>query len=223
MFKSLRIFLVATLAAILLPACTKKQNPTPVDTEFGTNSSWDGSGKSTTNRYAGNIVPDGGLPSGGGDFSTDYSSSNLNNGGDSGISGLEQRNDPNGNAFDQTGFFNGKQMFRDELNSIYFGFDSSAISQSERSKLQVAADYLLENPSESLLIEGHADWYGTADYNLALGERRAASARDYLVTLGVSQGRIETLSKGSLEATPGLSKDQSSSDRRAELIVLKQP
>ena len=117
--------------------------------------------------------------------------------------------------------YNGRPMVRGELQDVYFGFDSSSISPSERSKLQEAADHLASNPSDGLLIEGYCDWYGTEDYNLALGDRRANSARDYLATLGVSGDRIDTLSKGSLEATAGLSKSESGQDRRDELVILK--
>ena len=117
--------------------------------------------------------------------------------------------------------YNGRQMVRGELQDVYFGFDSSSISPSERSKLQEAADHLASNLSDELLIEGYCDWYGTEDYNLALGDRRANSARDYLATLGVSGDRIDTLSKGSLAATAGLSKSESGQDRRVELVILK--
>ena len=119
------------------------------------------------------------------------------------------------------GTYNGRQMVRGELQDVYFGFDSSSISPSERSKLQEAADHLASNLSDELLIEGYCDWYGTEDYNLALGDRRANSARDYLATLGVSGDRIDTLSKGSLAATAGLSKSESGQDRRVELVILK--
>ena len=104
---------------------------------------------------------------------------------------------------------------------MFFGFDSSSISASERSKLQEAADYLMANPSDNLLIEGHCDWYGTTEYNLALGDRRANSAKEFLITLGISPDRIETLSKGSLEAVSGLSKAEAALDRTAKLIVLQ--
>ena len=119
------------------------------------------------------------------------------------------------------GMYNGREMVTGVLPSIYFGFDSSSVSASERGKLQQAADYLEANPSHGLLIEGHCDWYGTAEYNLALGDRRAESVSNYLGTLGITPLRIEKLSKGSLEATSGLSKSQSSEDRRADLIILK--
>jgi peptidoglycan-associated lipoprotein len=119
------------------------------------------------------------------------------------------------------GMYNGRQMVEGQLQSIYFGFDASSISTAERAKLQQAADHLRDNPSDGLLIEGHCDWYGTADYNIALGERRAKSARDYVTTLGINPMRVETLSKGSLEAVTGGSKHESAEDRRADLIILK--
>ena len=107
------------------------------------------------------------------------------------------------------------------LPSIYFGFDSSSVGPSERSKLQQAAEYLEQNSEHSLLVEGHCDWHGTSEYNLVLGDRRANSIGDYLDTLGITPERIEKLSKGSLEATSGLSRELSSQNRRADLIVLK--
>ena len=121
----------------------------------------------------------------------------------------------------ENGYYNGREMIVGKLPSIYFGFDSASIPATERIKLQEAANYLANNPSENLLIEGRSDWYGTADYNIALSDRRANSALDYLNTLGADSSRIETLSKGSLEATSGLSKTQASQDRRADLILLK--
>ena len=121
----------------------------------------------------------------------------------------------------EAGMYNGRPMVEGILQDVFFRFDSHAIASSERSKLQAAAEYLLTNSQDGLLIEGHCDWYGTSDYNLALGDRRAKSIRDYLITLGVSQNRIETLSKGSLEATSGLSKSEAKQDRRGELIVLQ--
>lgn len=107
------------------------------------------------------------------------------------------------------------------LPSVYFGFDSSSIAATERIKLQEAADYLRENPKDHLLVEGYCDWYGTSEYNLALGDRRAASASDYLNTLGIDSQRIEQLSKGSLEATANLAKSDSGQDRRVDLILLQ--
>lgn len=126
-----------------------------------------------------------------------------------------------GSIDNQAKTYNGRAMVEGILQDVYFNFDSYSIEPTERIKLQAAADYLQTNSRDGLLIEGHCDWYGTADYNLALGDRRAKSIRDYLITLGVSSNRIETLSKGSLEATSGLSKVEARQDRRGKLIVLQ--
>lgn len=119
------------------------------------------------------------------------------------------------------GQYGDRTMLPNILEPVYFGFDSSAIAPQERIKLQEAADYLSSNPDTALLIEGHCDWYGTAEYNLALGDRRASSASQYVETLGIDLTRIETLSKGSLQSISGLAKDQSFQDRRVDLIILK--
>jgi peptidoglycan-associated lipoprotein len=194
MYKSLRIAFPLILATLMLSACSKKQGPTLVDTQIG-------GSKSGSGDYGGDIIPSG--------FDLDGSY-----GPDAGD--LELRGDGIGN-----GMYNGREMVEGTLPSVQFGFDSSSVAASERGKVQQAADYLMENPSSGLLLEGHCDWYGTMDYNLALGERRANSVRDYINTLGVSASRIETLSKGSLEAMPGLSKGESGQDRRVDLIILK--
>lgn len=136
----------------------------------------------------------------------------------SAVDGLEPRDEDKGIGNGMWGDFT---MVEGVLPSVYFGFDSSSIAAAERSKLQQAAEYLQDNSGHRLLVEGHCDWYGTSENNLALGDRRANSVSEYLNTLGITPLRIEALSKGSLEATPGLSKSQSSQDRRADLIILK--
>jgi peptidoglycan-associated lipoprotein len=107
------------------------------------------------------------------------------------------------------------------LQPVYFDFDKSGINQAERAKLQAAKDYLDKTPQHRLLIEGHCDWRGTAEYNLGLGDRRANAAKEYLVSLGVAANRVETLSKGSLDAKEQASDGDMAKDRRAELVVLK--
>ena len=130
---------------------------------------------------------------------------------------LQERNEDNSIGDDKYGDF---IMVEGILPSIYFGFDSSSVGASERLKIQQAAEYLKQNSEHHLLVEGHCDWYGTSEYNLVLGDRRANSIGNYIDTLGIKPERIEKLSKGSLEATSGLSKAQSSQNRRADLIVL---
>ena len=104
---------------------------------------------------------------------------------------------------------------------VYFDFDSSSIKASERAKLTQVADYIRSNPSHSIIIEGHCDWRGTPEYNLALGERRSGSVSQYLATLGVPAERLETLSKGDLNAIEGASDAQMAEDRRVEFLVVR--
>jgi peptidoglycan-associated lipoprotein len=79
---------------------------------------------------------------------------------------------------------------------IYFDFDKSVLKLEAQSLLKKKAEWLKANPSTKLLIEGNCDERGTAEYNLALGERRAESAKKYLVDLGVDAKRISTISYG---------------------------
>jgi peptidoglycan-associated lipoprotein len=130
---------------------------------------------------------------------------------DAGVN-LEQR---------QAGVYEDENMIKGLLQPIYFDFDRSAINASERPKLQAAMDYLNQNPQHRLLIEGHCDWRGTAEYNLGLGDRRAGAARQFLQTLGVAANRVETSSKGDLEAMENADESTMARDRRAELIILK--
>lgn len=82
------------------------------------------------------------------------------------------------------------------LEDIHFDYDMYEIKGNDKEILSALADLLLKNKDASLLLEGHADERGNSAYNLALGERRAHSAREYLVTLGVSAARISTTSYG---------------------------
>ncbi|HTJ77653.1 MAG TPA: OmpA family protein [Rariglobus sp.] len=109
---------------------------------------------------------------------------------------------------------------RTALQAVYFDFDKSGIKGSERSKLDDAKKYLGEHPEFRLLLEGHCDWRGTSEYNLGLGDRRANEAKKYLLTLGVSADKIETLSKGSLDAVEKADDATMAKDRRVELVVL---
>ena len=82
------------------------------------------------------------------------------------------------------------------LEDIHFDYDMYEIKGNDKEILSALADLLLKNKDASLLLEGHADERGNSAYNLALGERRAHSAREYLVNLGVSAARISTTSYG---------------------------
>jgi peptidoglycan-associated lipoprotein len=82
------------------------------------------------------------------------------------------------------------------LRDIVFGFDSDELDQLARDTLRENGAWLKDNPGTKVEIEGHCDERGTIEYNLALGAKRARSARDYLVTLGVSSDRLNTISYG---------------------------
>jgi peptidoglycan-associated lipoprotein len=79
---------------------------------------------------------------------------------------------------------------------IYFGFDQSDLSSAARQALVEKAEVLRATPSLSLRIEGHADERGSDEYNLALSQRRAAAAKRFLVSLGLSEARVETVGYG---------------------------
>ena len=79
---------------------------------------------------------------------------------------------------------------------VLFDFDSSALSADAKSTLGAQAAFLKQNPAVRITIEGHCDERGTREYNLALGDRRAAAARDYLVAQGIDTARIKTISYG---------------------------
>ena len=119
------------------------------------------------------------------------------------------------------GFYEDENLIRGLLEPVYFDFDQSGIKPSERPKLQAAQDYLSKNPQHRLLLEGRCDWRGTAEYNLGLGDRRAASARQFLQTLGVDTARLESSSKGDLEATENADEATAARDRRVDLVILK--
>jgi peptidoglycan-associated lipoprotein len=82
------------------------------------------------------------------------------------------------------------------LADTFFALDSSQIDDEARPILQKNAEWMKRWTSTKVLVEGHADSRGTAEYNLALGERRATSVRDYLVNLGIPANRVQIVSKG---------------------------
>lgn len=79
---------------------------------------------------------------------------------------------------------------------VFFSLDSSSIDTDAERILMRQAEWLLRYPYYSIMIEGHADERGTREYNLALGQRRAVAVRNYLISLGVSAQRIQTISYG---------------------------
>ncbi|UCD48290.1 MAG: peptidoglycan-associated lipoprotein Pal [Deltaproteobacteria bacterium] len=106
-----------------------------------------------------------------------------------------------------------------EFQDIHFDFDQSFIREDARPTLRTVADYLKANPAASILIEGHCDERGTAEYNIALGERRAESTKSYLVSLGVKAGALSTVSFGEEKPLdPGHDEAAWAKNRRAHFV-----
>jgi len=104
---------------------------------------------------------------------------------------------------------------------VYFAYDRSSIGSSERAKIELVAQYLGQNPTYHVVVEGHADERGSEEYNRGLSERRALAVKEYLVALGVSADRIETLAYGEEKpvAANATAESQHSRNRRAEFII----
>ncbi len=103
---------------------------------------------------------------------------------------------------------------------IFFAFDRSDLNANSRATLEKLASWLTTYQNVTITIEGHCDERGTREYNLALGERRADAARDYLVALGVDGGRLSTISYGKERpAVLGSNEDAWAQNRRDVFVV----
>jgi peptidoglycan-associated lipoprotein len=103
---------------------------------------------------------------------------------------------------------------------VFFGFDKYDLAGEARRTLELQAAWLKKYPQYKVVVEGHADERGTREYNLALGERRANSVKDYLVALGLDPARVETISYGK-ERPVALGHDEESwaKNRRAVSVI----
>ncbi|MGR8947632.1 MAG: peptidoglycan-associated lipoprotein Pal [Gammaproteobacteria bacterium] len=126
-------------------------------------------------------------------------------------------------GLDEDGGFIGDPL--DDPNSllatriIYFEYDSSNVREDFRSAIEEHARYLAENPSASMVLEGHADERGSREYNLALSERRALSVRRQLVLLGASAEQVRAVSYGEERpAVDGHDESAYALNRRVEII-----
>jgi peptidoglycan-associated lipoprotein len=109
-----------------------------------------------------------------------------------------------------------------QLQPVFFDFDKSDIREDQIAALQNNASILKKNPTASVLIEGHCDERGTVEYNLALGDRRAKAAQDYLVSLGIAENRTSTISYGkSRPFAEGHDEDAWRLNRRAQFVGVK--
>ncbi len=107
------------------------------------------------------------------------------------------------------------------LKDIFFDFDRADLRPDARDTLRANADWLKSNQSARIEIEGHCDERGTNEYNLALGAKRAQTAKDYLVSLGISGERLSTISYG--EEIPVCTEHEEScwrQNRRARFVII---
>jgi len=103
---------------------------------------------------------------------------------------------------------------------IYFQTDKHNISSASAFTLESQANWLKSTPGFQIIVEGHCDERGTREYNLALGERRANSVKEFLVSLGVESGRITTISYGKERpAADGSTSESWAENRRAVTVV----
>jgi peptidoglycan-associated lipoprotein len=130
-----------------------------------------------------------------------------------------------GNSGGGTGVIPGSQQdFLNNVSSdrIFFGFDQYNVDAEDQATLASQSQWLQRNPAVRVLLEGHADERGTRDYNLALGERRANAAKNYLASLGVDPSRIEVISYGKERpAELGSNEEAYAKNRRAVTVVIQ--
>ena len=106
------------------------------------------------------------------------------------------------------------------LTDTFFALDSTELTAESRASIQKNVDWMKRWASTKVMVEGHADSRGTNEYNLALGERRAAAVRDYMVSLGIPADRVTIVSKG--EEQPFCSEETEAcwqQNRRGHFII----
>ncbi|MBI4961718.1 MAG: peptidoglycan-associated lipoprotein Pal [Desulfomonile tiedjei] len=114
------------------------------------------------------------------------------------------------------------QAVQANLKAVYFDYDKYTLSPEAQSALQYNAEILRSSPQVLLVSEGHCDERGTAEYNLALGDRRARAVVEFLVSLGIPANRFSTVSYGSeIPVDPGHNEAAWAKNRRVYLRVSK--
>jgi peptidoglycan-associated lipoprotein len=116
---------------------------------------------------------------------------------------------------------NAQAQSRGWIQDAFFAFDDSTLTSESQTALTASATWLKAHADYNLLIEGHCDERGTEQYNLALGDRRANTAREYLGTLGVDPARMRTVSYGvERPFDPGHNEEAWAKNRRAHLVLV---
>jgi peptidoglycan-associated lipoprotein len=109
------------------------------------------------------------------------------------------------------------------LVSVHFDYDSSTLSSETRKQLAENAEWIKNNPGPTVQIEGHCDSRGSVEYNLALGERRAKSVKNFLVSLGIDSKRLTIISYGEEKPLDTADTEQAyAKNRRANFVPLAQ-
>ncbi len=109
-----------------------------------------------------------------------------------------------------------------QMQPVFFDYNRYDIREDMIPALQNNARVMKQNPAVSVLVEGHCDERGTDEYNLALGERRAGAAKDFMISLGIPENRLSTLSYGeSRPFAPGHDEDSWSQNRRAHFVAVR--
>jgi peptidoglycan-associated lipoprotein len=107
-----------------------------------------------------------------------------------------------------------------KLSDIYFAYDDFSLSSQAKKTLVENAAWMISNSQKVITIEGHCDERGTEEYNIALGERRANSAKRYLINLGVKSGQLSTISYGEERpADQGHSEEAWARNRRGAFVI----
>jgi peptidoglycan-associated lipoprotein len=113
-----------------------------------------------------------------------------------------------------------ERLTEDQFKIAYFDYDKYNLRPDAREALEFNARLLKENPDAKVLIEGHCDERGTVEYNLALGDRRARSAKDYLSSLGIDAARMQMISYGKERPVAlGHEEDSWQKNRRAKFTM----
>ena len=111
-----------------------------------------------------------------------------------------------------------REIFENE--DVYFEFDSASLTAEAQEILRAKAEWLRDNPGARVTIEGHCDERGTNEYNLALGDRRAYSAKAFLADLGIDDARLSTISYGEEQPLDSRSSEEAwAKNRRAHFVI----
>ena len=136
-------------------------------------------------------------------------SSNTSDGSTSASSEASEASGSSGSTSADSDMQTPDEMLAKVGSTVYFGYDESTLSAEAQATLDRQAAFLKANPTIRIVLEGPCDERGTREYNLALGDRRASAARDYLVAKGVDASRLTTISYGKERPAVGGSNDTS--------------